>query len=124
MTVNMQELEELTATLLEPDLVKILDIAIDDNSIVGKYLWKEKRVAVQLLAIKSGIALPVNFRNELEVLIIFDGALQVEMGGGTMVYKRGDIVKILAGMGHICQAITDVKLIAISIPASEEYPDD
>jgi quercetin dioxygenase-like cupin family protein len=121
--IDLSVLDNLTKILPEPDLTNISNVLIEDNSIVGKYLWKEKRVAVQLMSIPNGLAMPINKRDELEVLVIFDGALDVEMDNKTQLYKRGDVVKIPAGKGHICQAITNVKLIAISIPASEEYPD-
>lgn len=122
--IDLLELEELTGKLLEPDLAKISDILIEDNSIVRKYLWKEKTVAIQLMSIQAGMTLPINVKDELEVFVVFDGAIQLEMGNEKKLYKRGEVVTIPAGKGHICQAITNAKLIAISIPASEEYPNE
>lgn len=123
MAIDLMRLESLTAALPEPELANILDVIEQDSSIIGKYLWKENKVAVQLMTIQNGMALPINKRNELEVLVVFDGSLQVEMDNKTKLYKRGEVITIQAGIGHVCQAITNVKLIAISIPASEEYPD-
>ena len=116
MLEHLKMLEGMTEQLHEPDLISfpaMLDMAI------SKYLYKNGKVSVQYINMQSGMSLPVELQTK-KVLVIVYGALQAEINNAVSTYHNGEVLIIPHGGGCKCEAITDVQIIAINIPTSEE----
>lgn len=126
----LKELKELTPRL--PDLMEIVrsfngDCVVYDLDVgetIGFGLLKNPLVAVQKARLTPGAEFPLHLHNEIEHLILYKGDLTINFSNGERVNMiLGDHCKIIPGEAHSCYTKGGAWLIAITIPASEGYPD-
>lgn len=87
-------------------------------------LVKRPEVAVLDCVMLKGTTFPEH-RHELERewLMVYEGQLGVTMNGVTKIIKTGGVIEISPNDSHNSIALTDVRVIAVTMPADEGFPD-
>lgn len=126
---NLQKLRQLTAELpvlgptdFKPHGTNKIEYTVDTGSCVGEALLNIADVAVQRVCMIAGTVFPEHSHNQFEVVVIVKGdAIHITPGMESKLSSR-EVYVSRPGELHKFVAITDVELIAITIPASEGYP--
>jgi anti-sigma factor ChrR (cupin superfamily) len=122
---NLLKLQELTEAL--PVLTNIANLSkigfvkyeVECGSCHGVGLFKDKSVAVQMAIATAGTKFPAHSHNEYEFIVLVSGKLisnGIEYDGPCSFYVR-------TGEFHEHTFLTDCVIIAVTVPASEGYPD-
>ena len=89
----------------------------------GDALYKDKDAGIQMLTLKKGDPFPGHVHETAKVwLIIITGSASVWVSGEETILGPRDHIAIESGQYHYWGALEDTRLIAISIPADEGYP--
>ena len=122
---NLKELEEIVNKLnvLDAHNNEVIYESKNDGTIIGLGLFKDKYIAVQRAFISKGTISTLHDHKETEYLIVYKGKVEMEVSGLTYVLGVEDRIRIKSHLPHTCEALEDTWLIAITIPASEEFPD-
>lgn len=130
---TLEKLEQLTS-----ELPVILSAITTDNknghvnytpfeqkgSCHGIAIYNDDTIAVQRAFMSKGTSLPPHYHDEIEVLTIFQGMLQITFIDGKQTFIGvGDTYKFNPKESHYCEALEDTWMIAITIPPSKDYPD-
>jgi mannose-6-phosphate isomerase-like protein (cupin superfamily) len=128
---NMKRLRELTEKLVSHPLKDIAvmhgdQVAYDcpAGSCIGKCLMSDAAVSVQYAEAVAGTVFPTHSHSTgvVEYLIIIEGELIHEIDGRTVTATAGGYLFVHAGATHSLMAVTDVRMIGVTIPQSEGYP--
>ena len=79
-------------------------------------------VAVCNAELAKGTIFPVHYHAENEWLIVHSGELIVYIDGTRHELMVGDFLHIPAGAAHSLAAVTDVAVVAVSVPPAEGFP--
>jgi len=135
---NMIRLQELSLDvavdlkdifIVEKD--KVLYKTVQDRC-EGVGLFKTHQVAVQFATLLPNTTFPLHpHAYEKEILIVVEGSMYNRMlftdsskEAEFVLYEVGDVVEIQKGNSHYVHTVEGCKLIAITIPAAEAYPDE
>jgi quercetin dioxygenase-like cupin family protein len=130
MTENIKRLKTITEQL--PDLAELvlrkkedtIEYECDGGTCIGIGLFKNGTIAVQRAFLTDGTVFPEHsHEKEIEILIVYEGSMEVRREQNTRKYKVGEPVVFQRGEVHSIRMIGNVWLIGITIPASEDYPD-
>ncbi len=87
-------------------------------------LLKEPEVAVCRSELEAGTVFHFHQHDAAEWLLVYVGEIEIQYPeGGGAILAPGDSIRFGAGRPHRVVARTDVKLIAVTIPADEGFPD-
>ncbi len=124
---NLDRIRKLTETV-----VPLIEIShVDKNRVIydvhqgechGIGLLKNEEVAVQNAYLGVDTILKNHEHEEVEVLIVYEGTLNIKMEDGDEVISTGEVIVIKPGFPHIAKSKTGCKLIAVTIPAANGYP--
>jgi quercetin dioxygenase-like cupin family protein len=129
MESQLEKLRELTMAL--PDLRELTKFNTDgtvnydvtEGTGMGVCLFNTPDIAVQRVSYSKGMTFPGHNHNEIEIAIVYVGLFRsFTAKHGVIDQKPGDIVRFEPGENHSHEALEDVELIAITIPASKDYP--
>lgn len=95
----------------------------DGTELTGVAMYKSEEMAVQRNHIPAGMTFPVHTHGEKEWLICYHGKLKFTMDGKESLLEAGSCRFIPVGETHKIEAIEDSSVIAITIPASKDFPD-
>jgi len=125
---NLERIRELTETVTP--LHMIADItgnkavySVETGECGGLGLYKTKSVAVQIAYMGGKTELKCHDHDESEILIPFEGDLEVEFKNGSIQGYIGDPIIISPNEPHVAKSNNGCKMIAITIPSSNGYPD-
>lgn len=133
---NLNLLKELTEELpaipkLEQfihntgDKGKYIEYKADSGTAIGFNLLWQTRVAVQKTFLSANTIFPRHMHEGIELIIVFEGLLEVECEGGELkVLDVGDVIQIKEKIPHHARSIKDSWLIVITIPADKDFPKD
>jgi quercetin dioxygenase-like cupin family protein len=125
---NMVRISELTDDILKGLTIfanNSVEYKINSGKCVGVGLLKQKDVAVQFVTYSPNSFFPNHSHtNEKEIAIIVSGEFINIMNGEEKKYLSEDVVVIPKGISHSHIIPDGCTLIAITIPASEIYPND
>jgi quercetin dioxygenase-like cupin family protein len=79
-------------------------------------------IAIARTFVSNGTAFPPHMHIEKEWVIVYKGTLNFTLEDTKITLKTGDSVVVEPNIKHEAKAVTDVWLIAITIPANEDWP--
>ena len=88
----------------------------------GIGLFRIADVAVQVAYMGRNTILKEHTHHGVEILVLFEGDMSIHFGNGAVEAYVGDPVTIQANTPHYAESNNGCKMIAITIPASEGYP--
>lgn len=122
----MERLRALTETLVDmKDLVIPITTGMQEYKVAQGYamamtLKHNEDVAVAQSFLSAGTIFPYHAHEfSEEILIVYKGEVTIVTEECKKRLKAGDSIHICKGCGHLLRAITDVKIIAITIPPDE-----
>lgn len=122
----MEKLRALTETLIDMDSIAVpksnglKEYRVKQGYAMAMVLKSNHEISVAQAFMSKGTIFPYhNHDNSEEVLIVYSGEVTVVTEDDKHTLKPGGSIHICRGCGHLLHAITDVKIIAITIP-----PDD
>ena len=127
--LSLKKLETLTKSI--PSLAEI----VKDRPYVGVTEYKAENgvalsfslyhgdsVAVARKFITAGGMFPIHQHSQREWLIVTEGDCVVECSGKEMLLALGDSLIIEANQEHTVRAISNVWMVAVTVPASSDFP--
>ena len=121
--------EELPAVPKLEDLVSmsspaVIEYEVEKGMSMAHSLLSKPDVGVMDLFLSKGTEFPTHQHlDEQEWGMIYKGSVEMEMDGDTKILTVGDFVWIKKGSVHSGVALEDTKMIAISIPRTDGYPE-
>lgn len=89
----------------------------------GIGLWHDGAVAVQYAEMSAGAELrPHTHIGNREYLIVVSGHLRSECAGVVSEAREGECIVVKEGSTHVVSSPVATKLVGITVPASEGYP--
>jgi len=124
---NIQKLEELERRFDNLDHSVIWEI--DGRAIIAWALKKIPAVAVADSFLPAGVEFPIHKHSEAEFLICYEGKADCvvrcdDTGEVIVPLKPGRIAHILPRVSHCIRTHEDTRFIAVTVPASEGFPDE
>jgi quercetin dioxygenase-like cupin family protein len=124
---NIEKLREISENVFKFSEMSHLkgDSVVYDTitgSCIGFRLMHTPLVAVQYAEMSKDSDLICHSHEEVEYLIVYKGALEIEIGGITKILLPGSSIELPPRTPHHVKSETGCKMIAITIPASEYYP--
>lgn len=127
---NLEKLRELTPKLsnyvTQPsDARKIIIYKTSKGELCAYSIFRDgDKIAVLHSMMRKGETFLTHnhTRPITEILFIYDGVLEVIIDGVKKVLKSPDYVVFENEQEHEMTAMTDVKLVGITIPADKNYP--
>lgn len=115
-------LEAVASTSDDGNIVTYHDTVGPGKSIL-RGLMKRKAIAVLDCVIEKGVVFPEHkHANEAEWLMVYEGEIEFTLEGETRIIKAGEYVEIQPEQAHITVAITDARILAVTMPADEGFP--
>ena len=118
LTPDLPLLASMSASLSEP----IVKYDIPGGCALSTCLLAHSEVAVQDCFMPAGAKFPEHTHSVKEVIVVYEGELRVSFGDRETTMKRGDVVYFVPGQPHSAKAITDVRVVGLTVPAEEGYP--
>lgn len=79
-------------------------------------------IAILDCVFKRGTYFPSHSHPEIEYIILYEGVMEVTLDDEIVFLRVGDCLAIPANKNHSVMCIEDSKAIAITIPASKDFP--
>ena len=122
----MERLRALTETLVDmKGLVIPISAGMQEYKVLQGYAMSltikhNEEIAVSQSFLSAGTLFPYHCHEfSEEILIVYKGEVTIVTEEFKKRLKAGDSIHICKGCGHLLRAITDVKIIAITIPPDE-----
>lgn len=124
---NLNRIRELTDSVKPLHLIAKINedhviYSVEKGSCGGVALYKDEQMAIQLSFLGPDTILKNHVHDELEILICHEGDITVHMPGNDIDLERGGMVRIQPGTSHIAISKNGCRLVAITLPASDGYP--
>lgn len=119
-----QSLRKEIKTLLDMEQQRDKDGVLYEGS-EGKVkrLLKKERIALCDAPYPLNSSLGLHQHNAIEVIIVYEGELELEIGGETVVVGERDLVKILENVPHrVKNANKASRCVGVTMPADIGYP--
>jgi len=95
----------------------------DEGTVIGYGLLKIPSVAVQMSVASKGSFFQDHTHAEIEIVVLYRGKCLFTVNGQEREMIEGDNIRLEPGQVHSVKMLTDCEFIAITIPASEGFPD-
>ena len=118
---RIPRLKDLTMRLSKAPGTIVFDCGTADGVSVG--LKKNADVAIVDLTLPAGGIFPAHDHETMEILIVYVGEVILRTDRAEYDLGPGSSKRINKGVMHSVEAITDAKLIVITVPAAEGFPD-
>jgi len=119
----MERLKQLTEQLInlkditEDSVNGLREYKVKQGNAFATALKHNREVAVAQAFMSAGTIFPYHVHeNATEVIVVYSGKVTIVTDESRSVLTVGDSIHICAGCGHTLHAITDTKVIAITIP--------
>ena len=123
---NLEKIRELTKTVV-PFSYTVDDIELKDMSgdVEGKLIpiHKEKDFAVLIADVKKGFIHKNHFHNEYEILSLLSGKATAVFENFVIELELHKPIIIEPNKQHQTHYFEDSRILAITLPASKEFPD-
>lgn len=127
---NLIKLRELTPKLMDylidlPMERRVVYYKTKDGELPAYGVFREgDRIAVLQCMIRKGDVFMVHHHETpiREFLFVYGGKLEVKTNGNTEVIGTYNYVIFENGVKHEVKALTDCKMIAVTLPADKSYP--
>jgi mannose-6-phosphate isomerase-like protein (cupin superfamily) len=124
---NLSRIHEIAKTFRLKELSSFCSDSVEYNVItgrcVGRGLLNSQDVAVQVVEQAPDTSFPEHIHHDnSEYVIMVRGSLTNTMDGKEELFVAGDCFVIPLGKAHNHYSKDGCKLIAVTIPASEGYP--
>jgi quercetin dioxygenase-like cupin family protein len=124
---NIKKLRELTPLLDFSNLISVkstpfikLNMIEGESFMIG--LHKEKDVAVAREFASMGTKFPEHKHEEIEYLIVYKGQVIIRVDDNDLILEKGDLLKLEPNQTHKAYFPEDTWFLAITIPASKNWP--
>lgn len=87
-------------------------------------LYKGSEMAVCRNFASAGSKWPEHYHNEWEMLIVYEGKMNLTIGGDSHILKRKDSYYIREGVAHGASFPTDCWFLSVTIPGAEAFPNE
>ena len=104
----------------QPD---VIEYEMEKGTAIAFGLWKQKDVAVSRTFFSGDSIFPEHSHNEKEFIIVYEGQMNVTVEGKIITLTPGDLVTICPGQAHSAEAVVDTRIIAVTVPAAEGFPE-
>jgi quercetin dioxygenase-like cupin family protein len=127
---SLQRLEELTPRLTSvPSLVlhpacNIAELKFEQGGgkLVG--LFKSHDTAIAMSYVSAGSVMPLHNHNEIEVLGVSEGLVEVHFPDGSVKQlKQYEVMVLDVRQPHEVHYLTDTRMWAVTMPASPDFPE-
>ena len=127
---NLVQLRDLTgklrnfAEVLRPfktPEIKEFNLESGTSYMVG--LYKAPAMAVSRVYSAGGVEFPEHAHNEWELVVVYQGELHLTVGGEKKILAEKEFFYILPGVPHRGYYPVDSWILAITMPASEDFPE-
>jgi quercetin dioxygenase-like cupin family protein len=88
----------------------------------GHCLYNDKDAAVQRAEMPKGTLFDEHTHNVAEILVVASGQLSIAAGGEKRILNPADVIRILPGTLHSCEALEDTVVMGILVPRNGGYP--
>ena len=127
LTTNLERIKELTETVVPLiDIVKLMDDCVTYNTsrgeIIGHGLLNIKQIAIQLAVMGVETNMVCHYHDEYEIIILYDGDFTLSIEGEDIAAQLGVPLIVSPGVAHIAKSVNGCKIIGITVPASNAYP--
>jgi len=123
---NLEVLEELTNAL---SLKRMSDLSGNHveyraqvGTVLGFGLFKDGEVGIQRAFMSKGSIIHPHFHPEWEIVIVYHGKLKFRYDSKEQVIGVNEYIVFANSEPHDAEALEDTWMIAVTIPASEGYP--
>lgn len=90
---------------------------------VGRGLYHDDELAVQLVYMKAGDNFPIHAHNSTEFMIVVHGKIDITFENGRIEsLSPCDVIILEPGQSHGATILEDCLTVAVTIPADEGYP--
>lgn len=102
-----------------------VEYSVRNGYCLGLGLYKNEEAAVQRSIMTAGTVFPQHRHPDaIEILIVTHGSLTIfENAQEKRTISIGELHSFARGIPHSIQALEDTRLIGITVPAGEGYPD-
>ena len=101
----------------------VIEYNVTVGRCIGHGLFNVNNIAVQQVTITSGTIFPIHSHPEKEFLFVYKGSIRYKYSGQEKICNANNSIYFEPWQDHTCEALEDSYLIAITVPASEGYPD-
>lgn len=122
---NIKKLKELTPSLsgvIKSDKGGVIEYDVESGFALATGLYKNPNVSVLRLFMSKGTKFPPHSHKGSEWGIVYNGAIEIEYGDKTTIFRTGEILYCEPGKSHRAQALEDTWLIFVAVPANGGYP--
>ena len=97
---------------------------IDFGTLLGWFIWKEENtIGVHRWFNSKGSVFQEHAHAEKEIIIVYDGIMEIAGECGKKILKPGDHYYIKPGEAHCALFPEDCWYITITMPRTKEFPD-
>jgi len=124
------ELEEITKSL--PNFAKMVaEITVgetqtfnmDSGTGIQIAMFNDKDIAIARGFFSKGSLCPIHSHSEKEIIIVYEGCMEIRFDdGSSKILNQYDHISIQPQIGHCGYAVEDTWFVAITLPASKEWP--
>ena len=98
--------------------------SVEGGNVYGTSIMNNKDIAVQTLPMKAGQCFEPHTHKTREWLILYYGEALFVIDGKERYAKAGDFLFIEPNVLHSLKALTDLKVLAVTVPADDCFPKD
>lgn len=131
----LDKLKNITPHL--SDVPELNEFRSGEKNSEGMFEYKFKTGACMSLNLYNGgdaaiaktyIPAGINFEEHVhkysyEILIVLNGKLEVTTKEGSVLLQQYDKCELQRGQSHSAKALTDTKIIVITVPSAEGFPE-
>jgi len=106
------------------DIINSSDVAyeVKGGYVMSECLFNTEHIAIARGIIQKGMEFPEHDHAEKEYTLIFKGSIEITSEGSTGILRSGDFFVTDPNIPHSAVALEYTEYIAITIPASKDYP--
>jgi quercetin dioxygenase-like cupin family protein len=101
----------------------VIEYEMEKGAAISFGLWKQESIAVARTFFSGGSIFPEHSHNEKEFIVVYEGQMDITIEEKTTALTAGDMIVVCPGQAHGAVAVGDTRIIAITIPAAEGFPE-
>jgi len=124
LTDNLPVIPRLSEFKQQKPGSSLTEYEVENGTCFSFGLLTQPEISVANTFISSGGKFPLHNHGETELIVVFEGRMQIKVNGERKTLTPGDCLKIEPDDSHDAIALEDTKFIAITIPYSKDFPHD
>ena len=117
-TLQLVEFEKLAADVCGDTVVHAVE---GECRMFG--LLARPDVSVADVVGKKGTLIQAHTHGEVEHILLYEGAMEIEIKGGNRIMQVGDALSIRPDTPHAAHLLEDCRMVCVTVPRSKGYPD-